>query len=698
MKNQLPQLRSVFTPGFLLTTCFTVAVTISACGPGQKTKTTTVPPSATSGQKLLGTQLGEDQPVTDESMETLGRDWAERPAPPSHRRVRIKTPTKPFVDDDVEVVGPQPLPSPDALAELDPETTSLPASAESPLPTPAQAPAPLEPVSDELMPAQSPPSPPENSGVLANTNPRPQGSPTEPVKQQEPHSQDTPSVDPKKSPVVDPKPNVVQPKAQPAAVEPIAPEPAPSVPRPPVPPQNPPVQEPPAKSSTGLPAAQKEKVAPLPPNISDEENLIPMDPQLLKLDQSTRTVRARIFPHPVNETPFFASERPDEAHLSNAGGLILLNAQGRQFAQGKSAKFFFLKGVIKVGSQSFPLNHTIVVPRSEEHLTEVSDIRGVLSGKVQDARDYRGKFVIANVKDLVTKVPRWSVVNYVDVEDYVISVVRQEIGNGKDTVEAIRAQAIAARTYVVYHLLRAREGKLDYDVETTTAHQVYGGKAGEDKFVTPIVNTTEGQIIVQELAGAVKVISANFSANSGGHTCAPEECWAPYGRPTSYLLARRDVDVRAAKFSNGAKNTNGTRSGKRKASDVILVLGRMKLNKGAVLTKVKSIIVSERTPSDRVKRLTIDALASDGQSVAVHLSDSETRAFLRSMGFRQYYLDFISSDGNEIRYYSYGAGHGVGMSQDGAIVQALQGRTATQILAFYFANTRITTLGITKAQ
>lgn len=626
-----------------MTSFLTVAVTISACGPGQKSKTTTVPKVVDSGQKLLGTQLGEDQPVSAESMEILGKDWAERPAEPSHRRVRTKTPqTTPFLPE-AEVEGPQPLPTQEQL------------EAAVPLP---EAAAPAE-------------------------------GPSDPLPAEESKEAEVPEVPPQTGPVNEPGAD------QPAPPPPASP--TPTVPAP-IPPAGT-TENPPSLPPGINPVQEPQKVAPLPQlpvTPLDEDVLAPIDPELLKLDQSTRTVRVLIFPHVTHETPFVASERPGEARLSNEGGLILTNVRGQQIAQGKSVKFSFTKNKIRVGNQEFPLEHTVVIPRNEEHLTAVDDIRAFLvdhgkSGKLIKAKHYRGKFVVSSVKNRREKDPRWSVINYVDIEDYVVSVVPQEIGNDtKRSAEAIRAQAIAARTYAVHHLLRAREQKHEFDVDPTTFFQVYGGFSGEDRNVSPVVDQTQGQILVHSVGGSFRVIAATFSANSGGHTCLPQECFGGYATP--YLQAVRDVEgVRAVKIK-------GTRSGTVKASGVITILERMKLNAQAKLEKIKSVQVTERTPSDRVKRLTVDALAANGESISYHLDAKQTQQFLAAIGFRNTYLDFISSNGSEIKYYSYGHGHGVGLSQDGAIIQAKQGRTATQILAFYFANTRITNLSSTKVR
>ena len=84
------------------------------------------------------------------------------------------------------------------------------------------------------------------------------------------------------------------------------------------------------------------------------------------------------------------------------------------------------------------------------------------------------------------------VVNVVDLEPYLYGVVPAEIG-AKSPLEALKAQAVAARTYTLKNRGKlAREGM---DLDDTTRCQSYLGIDGETPFVTAAVDATHGQVI-----------------------------------------------------------------------------------------------------------------------------------------------------------------------------------------------------------
>lgn len=108
---------------------------------------------------------------------------------------------------------------------------------------------------------------------------------------------------------------------------------------------------------------------------------------------------------------------------------------------------------------------------------------------------------------------RMTVVNQVDLETYLRGVVPREMGAWEyPALEALKAQAVAARTYAVSNLgKRAKEG---FDLLDTVADQVYGGRDGEQGLTDRAVKETEG--LVATFQG--RPIQALFMATCGGHT------------------------------------------------------------------------------------------------------------------------------------------------------------------------------------
>jgi stage II sporulation protein D len=139
------------------------------------------------------------------------------------------------------------------------------------------------------------------------------------------------------------------------------------------------------------------------------------------------------------------------------------------------------------------------------------------------AHPYRGSLVVA------ADGTNLSVVNSVALESYVRGVVSSEMPHDWP-VEAVKAQAVAARSYALAHL---RGG--GFDVYADTRDQVYGGIAAETPVGDEAVAATRRQVL---LYGG-KVASTFFFASSGGQTAAVTDVFAN-AKPTPYLVSVRD--------------------------------------------------------------------------------------------------------------------------------------------------------------
>jgi len=128
----------------------------------------------------------------------------------------------------------------------------------------------------------------------------------------------------------------------------------------------------------------------------------------------------------------------------------------------------------------------------------------ILAGKGR----YRGRVsLVPNAQG------RLSVINTLDLETYLRGVVPREMGAWEyPALEALKAQAVAARTYAYVNLgKRAKEG---FDLLDTVADQVYGGRDGEQALTDRAVSETAG--LIATYGG--KPIQALFMADSGGAT------------------------------------------------------------------------------------------------------------------------------------------------------------------------------------
>jgi stage II sporulation protein D len=117
------------------------------------------------------------------------------------------------------------------------------------------------------------------------------------------------------------------------------------------------------------------------------------------------------------------------------------------------------------------------------------------------------------------------VVNHIDIEHYVESVVNGEF-NSQWAESAVQVQIIAARTYALYQMkeMRKDRGRV-FDVESTQKDQVYLGLDRADSRGTRLVALTRGMILTSKLTKNLDPIKAFYHASCGGYTTLPQTVW-----------------------------------------------------------------------------------------------------------------------------------------------------------------------------
>lgn len=156
---------------------------------------------------------------------------------------------------------------------------------------------------------------------------------------------------------------------------------------------------------------------------------------------------------------------------------------------------------IKINGKFYDLGTDSAVLKSEGP--------GFLSTK---NRWYRGEFIINNTNNNLT------LINYLKLEEYLLGVVPAEMPS-KWNEEALKAQAIAARSYTVANLgKRASKG---YDLKDNTEDQAYGGATSETRPTNKAVAETKGIVVTYNK----QVIPAYYHASAGGQTNNSGELW-----------------------------------------------------------------------------------------------------------------------------------------------------------------------------
>jgi stage II sporulation protein D len=258
-----------------------------------------------------------------------------------------------------------------------------------------------------------------------------------------------------------------------------------------------------------------------------------------------------------------------------------------------------------------------------------------------------------------------AVVNEVPLEEYLVGVLRAEIGE-KWPLEALRAQAVVARTYAAYH--RMLSAAKPYHIVASTAHQQYAGRVPASSPLWGAVRETIGQVLLWE----GELFPAFYHTDSGGYTEDPRTVFAARNMP--------GLKPVRCEFSAGSPHYYWSLDVK--LADLAEILRRNDAAVGSVI----AIDVSERTPSLRAATITVH-----GTGRSVRLRGNEFRRMIGYDTFKST-LFAVAVDAPWARFSGRGYGHGVGMCQWGAKGMAEQGHTARQILEFYYPGTVLSTL------
>lgn len=142
-----------------------------------------------------------------------------------------------------------------------------------------------------------------------------------------------------------------------------------------------------------------------------------------------------------------------------------------------------------------------------------------------NGKKYRGNVEIRRFSD-----SDMTVINHLSMQEYLYGVVPREIG-GNSPIEAVKAQAIVARTYATKNYGR-REG-WGFDLYPTVDDQAYGGYEWENANSNQAVDETDGQVVVYD----GELIGGYYFSTSGGYTESSENVW---GGKLEYLRAVPD--------------------------------------------------------------------------------------------------------------------------------------------------------------
>lgn len=346
---------------------------------------------------------------------------------------------------------------------------------------------------------------------------------------------------------------------------------------------------------------------------------------------------------------------------------------------------------------------------------------------------YRGSFLISKSSSSMIAV------NILDLEKYLYGVVGKEIGYGAP-IEALKAQAVCSRSYAY----ASRNLSSAYDVTATTSSQTYGGYSAElvsgGVNVIEAVDDTEDEVIYYKNPStkAKTVVSAFYHANAGGYTENVENIWGPAAPVIPFLGVASPEDAASSSYSwqktitatemvslaksYGGKDigefeklriykTNdtgkGTASGRVYKIEIIGTEATVTATRNDIRTALgglRSTLFDVSTSSGGVAGSVwikgsvgaaeknsdmggLYAMGSDG--VARKVNDGNESFYIVTAQGKQQISQAApaaTATGETIIVNGRGYGHGLGMSQAGAIGMAKNGSSYEDILLRYFMN------------
>ena len=262
----------------------------------------------------------------------------------------------------------------------------------------------------------------------------------------------------------------------------------------------------------------------------------------------------------------------------------------------------------------------------------------------------------------------------INLDEYLYGVVAAEMPASFEE-EALKAQAVVARTYTVYKIANndGKHGKADICDDSTCCQAWISEDDRKDKWkekeresnwskIVNAVNSTQGKIITYD----GKPINAFFHSNSGGETEAPIDVWGGSEYPYLQSVATAGEDA-YSQYSSEAEFTKTEFKEKIKELHSDFEID---------FEDEDCLKIEEYTDGNRVKKMKVGNLELSGVEIRNIFG-------LRSANFK------VSIENDKIKFEVTGYGHGVGMSQTGADSLAKEGNTYEDIIHHYYTNVKI---------
>lgn len=292
---------------------------------------------------------------------------------------------------------------------------------------------------------------------------------------------------------------------------------------------------------------------------------------------------------------------------------------------------------------------------------EINPIKGRLYWK---RKSYIGRFTIS-----INPKGKCELINVLNIEDYISMVLAKEM-HPNWPIEALKAQAVAARSYALYQIM-SREViykvgyDAPYDLENSEQFQVNGLPKDRSLHTIQAMLDTRGEVL---LSPSMKNIPIFYHSKCGGSTTLPKYVW---GKSIEGYKS-----VQCPYCSKHGKRPWSYEVSKNKIVDILRKIDDRSAN----------LATSPESPQLAMNDDTIDS-----RFLKIFLPGGESKSYSKAswrkaLGWKKIFSNYYKAtdQGNSVVFQGRGHGHRVGMCQFGAYEMALKGKNYTDILSYYY--------------
>ena len=266
---------------------------------------------------------------------------------------------------------------------------------------------------------------------------------------------------------------------------------------------------------------------------------------------------------------------------------------------------------------------------------------------INSRREYEGNFVFSATGTFI------QIVNNMEMERYIAAVVQAEIYGRPDQLDIFKVQSVISRTWVLKNMQKHKND--GYNVCDGVHCQAYKNRCLR-KEIFQATQETHEEVMID---GSGNLIETAFHSNSGGQTVNSEDFWQsplPYLRSIvdtfSYKMAKSVWERKIPKndWLNYFKNTH-----------------KLDINNNEIAETLLNFQQEQR--KTRIHTVSLRSVREDLKLMSTFFS--------------------VTEDGNDVRLSGKGFGHGVGLSQEGAIRMVELGYPYQEILTFYYTDAKL---------